>query len=59
MDDFEIDFTNFESKILHILSNLDNAQKKVESNRKMFLDYCAYKHCAELENKILEMLDLE
>jgi hypothetical protein len=59
MDDFEIDFTNFESKILDILSNLDNAQKKVNSNRKMFLDYCTYKHCAELENIILEKLNSE
>jgi hypothetical protein len=52
MDDFEIDFSNFESKILGILANLGEAQKKVDSNRKMFLDYCANKHCAELENKI-------
>ena len=50
MDDFEIDFSNFESKILGILANLGEAQKKVDSNRKMFLDYCANKHCAELEN---------
>jgi hypothetical protein len=55
MDDFEIDFTNFESKILHILANLDNSQKKVDSNRKMFLDYCAHKHLAELENKIMNI----
>jgi len=55
MDDFEIDFTNFESKILYILANLDNAQKKVDSNRKMFLDYCAHKHLAELENKIMNI----
>jgi len=56
MDDFEIDFSNFESKILDILSNLDNAQKKVDSNRKMFLDYCVNKHLAELENKILDLI---
>jgi hypothetical protein len=56
MDDFEIDFSNFESKILHILSNLDDAQKKVDSNRKMFLDYCINKHCSELENKILDLI---
>ena len=55
MDDFEIDFTNFESKILHILANLDNSQKKVDSNRKMFLDYCTHKHLAELENKIMNI----
>ena len=52
MDDFEIDFSNFESKILHILENLDKTQRKVDSNRKLFLDYCVNKHCAELENKI-------
>jgi hypothetical protein len=46
MDDFEIDFSNFESKILNILANLGEAQKKVDSNRN------ANKHCAELENKI-------
>jgi hypothetical protein len=56
MDDFEIDFSNFESKILDILANLDDAQKKVDSNRKMFLDYCENKHLAELENIILKML---
>lgn len=56
MDDFEIDFSNFESKILDILANLDNAQKKVENNRKMFLDYCVNKHLAELENKILDLI---
>lgn len=55
MDDFEIDFTNFESKILHILANLDNSQKKVDSNRKMFLDYCENKHLAELEDKIMNI----
>jgi len=55
MDDFEIDFSNFESKILHILANLEDAQKKVDSNRKMFLDYCEHKHCAELENKIINI----
>ena len=56
MDDFEIDFSNFESKILNILANLDNTQKKVDFNRKMFLDYCENKHCSELENKILEFI---
>jgi hypothetical protein len=56
MDDFEIDFTNFESKILHILANLDDSQKKVENNRKMFLNYCVNKHLAELENKILDLI---
>ena len=56
MDDFEIDFSNFESKILHILANLGEAQKKVDSNRKLFLDYCVNKHCSELENKILEFI---
>ena len=59
MDDFEIDFSNFESKILGILANLGEAQKKVDSNRKMFLDYCAHKHCVELENIILEKLNSE
>lgn len=54
MDDFEIDFSNFESKILGILANLGEAQKKVDSNRKMFLDYCINKHCAELENNIFK-----
>ena len=49
MDDFEIDFSNFESKILHILANLGEAQKKVDSNRKMFLDYSVNTHLAELE----------
>ena len=57
MDDFEIDFSNFESKIIGILANLDNTQRKVDSNRKMFLDYCVNKHCAELENIILEKLN--
>ena len=52
MDDFEIDFSNFESKILHILANLGEAQKKVDSNRKLFLDYSVNTHLAELENKI-------
>ena len=56
MDDFEIDFSNFESKILHILANLGEAQKKVDSNRKLFLDYCEDKHCSEMENKILEFI---
>jgi hypothetical protein len=56
MDDFEIDFSNFESKIIGILANLGEAQKKVDSNRKMFLDYCVDKQCAELENKILELI---
>ena len=56
MDDFEIDFSNFESKILGILGNLGEAQKKVNSNRKLFLEYCVDKHCAELENKILEFI---
>lgn len=56
MDDFEIDFSNFESKILHILANLGEAQKKVDSNRKMFLDYSVNTHLAELENKILEFI---
>lgn len=56
MDDFEIDFSNFESKILNILENLDEAQKKVDSNRKMFLDYSEQKHCAELENRIFESI---
>jgi hypothetical protein len=55
MDDFEIDLSNFESKILDILANLDDAQKKVDSNRKMFLDFCVNKHLAELENIILKM----
>ena len=55
MDDFETDFSNFESKILDILANLSEAQKKVDSNRNLFLDYCVDKHCAELENKILEL----
>jgi hypothetical protein len=59
MDDFEIDFSNFESKILGILANLDNTQKKVDSNRKMFLNYCENKHMAELEDKILQMLNSE
>ena len=59
MDDFEIDFSNFESKILDILANLDDAQKKVDSNRKMFLDFCINKHLAELENKIIEILNSE
>jgi hypothetical protein len=56
MDDFEIDFSNFESKILGILANLGEAQKKVDSNRKLFLDYCDDKHCRELENNILEFI---
>ena len=56
MDDFEIDFSNFESKILYILANLDKTQRKVDSNRKLFLDYCEDKHCSELENKILEFI---
>lgn len=55
MDDFEIDFSNFELKILGILENLSEAQKKVNSSRKLFLDYCVDKHCTELENKILEL----
>jgi hypothetical protein len=59
MDDFETNFSNFESKIIDILANLDDAQKKVDSNRKMFLDYCVNRHCVELENKILEVLDSE
>lgn len=57
MDDFEIDFSNFESKILHILGNLDIAQEKVINNRKMFLEYNQKKHCVELENKIITMLN--
>ena len=56
MDDFEIDFSNFESKILGILANLDKTQRKVDSNRKLFLDYCEDKHCSEMENKILEFI---
>jgi hypothetical protein len=59
MDDFEIDLSNFESKILDILANLDDAQKKVDSNRKMFLDFCVNKHLAEFENKIIEILNSE
>ena len=56
MDDFEIDFSNFESKIPSILANLGETQKKVDSNRKLFLDYCDDKHCRELENNILEFI---
>lgn len=55
MDDFEIDFSNFESKILDILSNLEKSQKKVDSNRNMFFTYNIFEHCIELENKILEV----
>jgi len=56
MDDFEIDFSNFESKILNILENLGEAQKNVDYNRKLFLEYSIDKHCAELDNKILEFI---
>jgi hypothetical protein len=56
MDDFEMDFSNFESKILNILANLSDSQKKVDSNRNMFLKYSIFEHCVELENKIFEML---
>jgi hypothetical protein len=59
MDDFEIDFSNFESKILNILANLRDIQKKVDSNRKIFLDFCENKHCLELENKIFEILNFD
>jgi hypothetical protein len=43
MDDFEIDFSNF--------GEFSQSSKKVDSNRKLFLDYCA-----KLENKILEFI---
>ena len=56
MDDFEIDFSNFELRVISILANLGEAQKKVDSNRKLFLDYCVDNHCTELENKILEFI---
>lgn len=39
MDDFEIDYSNFEDKVLHILNNIEDTQKKVDDNRKMFLEY--------------------
>lgn len=58
MDDFEIDFSNFESKILNILANLGDSQKKVDSNRNMFFTYNIFEHCIELENKILEMWEI-
>tara|TARA_B100001063_G_scaffold138607_1_gene129485 strand:- start:14425 stop:15393 length:969 start_codon:yes stop_codon:yes gene_type:complete len=55
MDDFEVDFSNFEEKVLHILNNIDNAQKKVDNNRKMFLEYNEKNHLLELEKIIKEV----
>jgi hypothetical protein len=44
-DDFDIDFNNFESKLLYMLNNLDEIQHKVDLNRQLFKNY-------NLENQI-------
>tara|TARA_B110001452_G_scaffold99995_1_gene82933 strand:- start:669 stop:1637 length:969 start_codon:yes stop_codon:yes gene_type:complete len=55
MDDFEVDFSNFEEKVLHILNNIEDTQKKVDDNRKMFLEYNENDHLLELEKNIKEV----
>lgn len=55
MDDFEIDYSNFEDKVLHILNNIEDTQKKVDDNRKMFLEYNEKNHLLELEKNIKEV----
>jgi len=47
-DDFELDFSNFDEKMLYLLSNLDLVQDKVEQNRKLFLEH-------DLENEIKQL----
>lgn len=55
MDDFENDYSNFENKVLHILNNIEETQKKVDDNRKMFLSYNEKEHLLELEKNIKEV----
>lgn len=38
-DKYQIDFTDFEEKILNILSNISKTQEKIDLNRKIFLEY--------------------
>jgi hypothetical protein len=54
MDDFENDYSNFECKVLNILNNIEIAQKKVDDNRKLFLEYNEKDHLLKLENEIKE-----
>lgn len=55
-DDFEIDFSNFESKILDILKNIDMVQKKVDENRNMFLEYNLQNQLIDFEKIIKEII---
>lgn len=56
MDDFELNFCNFESKIQNILNNLNIAQNKVDENRKLFLNYNHTAQSRLLEDAILKAL---
>ena len=55
MDDFEVDYSNFENKVLNILNNIEQAQEKVDDNRKMFLEYNEKEHFLELEKNIIQV----
>lgn len=56
MDDFELNFCNFESKIYSILNNLNIAQNKVNENRKLFLSYNYRTQSQLLEDAVLKAL---
>lgn len=52
-DTFELDFSNFDQKLLYLLSNLDIVQKKVNTNRKIFYNFNNLDQSECLENFIL------
>jgi len=55
MDDFELDLSNFEEKIFYILNNLNDAQLKVDLNRKLFREYKSETQYTLIEKTLMEL----
>lgn len=54
-DEYLLDHTNLESKILELLGDLDKTQKKIDLNRKLFLEYSNEKQINLIEELIFNL----
>jgi hypothetical protein len=55
MDDFELDLSNFDEKILTILNHLNDAQAKVDRNRELFQGYNSKNHNELIETALINL----
>jgi len=53
-DDYNNDFSDFETKLLLLLNNLDQTQEKINKNHKLFLEYSHEKQIKNIENLLLQ-----